>query len=326
MATLKDIAQQCGTSIATVSYVLSGRGKERRISDAMQTRILQTAEALNYQYFPKPKKSSAPRIAVYWPQKHIDSILPAFVSGMNSALFLSTTPAEVSIHPFERSSLSSQPYLWRAGSHDAAVIVSASATDLQYLSQRQAQVPTVLVNRSLSGYSSVSFDAVQAGVMAANLAFQRAGNDIAFVMPSMNLYGANIRCKAIFETCEKNGVDLSKSTISCRNEIDDSYAAGQQLILEHKLRKVIICMYDIVAMGVISALNNAGIKVGTDVEIITMDTGYGHLLARMYPGMPIIHLRQSEIATLAMNLAIDIATHDNLQQREIVLPPKLFSK
>ena len=29
---LKDIAEQCGTSVATVSYVLSGKGVESRIS------------------------------------------------------------------------------------------------------------------------------------------------------------------------------------------------------------------------------------------------------------------------------------------------------
>ena len=33
MATLKDIADICGVSTATVSYVLSGRGTEKRITD-----------------------------------------------------------------------------------------------------------------------------------------------------------------------------------------------------------------------------------------------------------------------------------------------------
>ena len=32
---LKDIAEQCGTSVATVSYVLSGKGVESRISSCL---------------------------------------------------------------------------------------------------------------------------------------------------------------------------------------------------------------------------------------------------------------------------------------------------
>ena len=41
---LKDIAEQCGTSVATVSYVLSGKGVESRISSEMQELIFDTAE------------------------------------------------------------------------------------------------------------------------------------------------------------------------------------------------------------------------------------------------------------------------------------------
>ena len=43
---LKDIAEQCGTSVATVSYVLSGKGVESRISSEMQELIFDTAERL----------------------------------------------------------------------------------------------------------------------------------------------------------------------------------------------------------------------------------------------------------------------------------------
>lgn len=45
---LKDIAEQCGTSVATVSYVLSGKGAECRISPDMQERIFDTADRLGY--------------------------------------------------------------------------------------------------------------------------------------------------------------------------------------------------------------------------------------------------------------------------------------
>ena len=38
MATIYDIAKLCQTSAATVSYVLNGRGDERRISKATRKR------------------------------------------------------------------------------------------------------------------------------------------------------------------------------------------------------------------------------------------------------------------------------------------------
>ena len=44
MATLKDIADICGVSTATVSYVLSGRGTEKRITEQTQQEIRKAAE------------------------------------------------------------------------------------------------------------------------------------------------------------------------------------------------------------------------------------------------------------------------------------------
>jgi LacI family transcriptional regulator len=47
--TLKTIAEQLNISVATVSWVLAGKGKDRKISPATQERILLCAESMNYQ-------------------------------------------------------------------------------------------------------------------------------------------------------------------------------------------------------------------------------------------------------------------------------------
>jgi LacI family transcriptional regulator len=45
---IKDIAQEVGVSTTTVSFVLNGKAKEKRISDELKERILETAARLNY--------------------------------------------------------------------------------------------------------------------------------------------------------------------------------------------------------------------------------------------------------------------------------------
>ncbi|SFE14190.1 transcriptional regulator, LacI family [Chitinophaga sp. CF118] len=45
---IKDIAQQAGVSPTTVSFVLNGKGKEKRISDQVSKRILKIAAKLKY--------------------------------------------------------------------------------------------------------------------------------------------------------------------------------------------------------------------------------------------------------------------------------------
>ncbi|MEI3103391.1 MAG: LacI family DNA-binding transcriptional regulator [Oscillospiraceae bacterium] len=74
MATLSEIAEKCGVSTATVSYVLSGKGEEKRISPAMQELVRTTAEQLGYKQ--RTAGASAPaqtRVAVFWPpEEHRD--------------------------------------------------------------------------------------------------------------------------------------------------------------------------------------------------------------------------------------------------------------
>ena len=48
MPTIKDIAKAADVSIATVSIVLNGKGKERKISGETQKRILEIAHKMNY--------------------------------------------------------------------------------------------------------------------------------------------------------------------------------------------------------------------------------------------------------------------------------------
>jgi LacI family transcriptional regulator len=45
---IKDIAKELGVSTTTVSFVLNGKAKEKRISNALQDRIIQTARRHNY--------------------------------------------------------------------------------------------------------------------------------------------------------------------------------------------------------------------------------------------------------------------------------------
>ncbi len=45
---IKDIAQEVGVSTTTVSFVLNGKAKEKRISDDLKDKILETAARLNY--------------------------------------------------------------------------------------------------------------------------------------------------------------------------------------------------------------------------------------------------------------------------------------
>ena len=90
MATIYDIAKISGTSAATVSYVLNGRGEEKRISKPTQEKILAAAERLNYRPNPtarqlKTVQNPGIRIAAFWPEFYFEqSMISAMRAIKNS--------------------------------------------------------------------------------------------------------------------------------------------------------------------------------------------------------------------------------------------------
>ncbi len=323
MATLKDIAAACGTSIATVSYVLSGRGDERRISLGMQERVTRTAEELGYDQSARTRKSRRPTVGVYWPQRKLNSMLPSFIRGMNTALGMAPITADVVIRPFEPGHLSEQNALWTPGRIGASVIVSASADDVETLKNRKTIYPAVLVNRTIPGYPSVSVNENEASKLALEYVKECAGDDMILVQPDSWLLGAEYRGRFIQETCSRHAI-RSRTSYTCGIEIDDGYALGQKLLLEGKLPRAILCVYDTVAIGIEQALRDARLRPGTDVELVTMSTSYNSSNTRLYQNLTVVDLRQVEVSICAINMAIELATHAANDVRQMMVHPTLI--
>ena len=64
MATIVNVARQAGVSVATVSHVLNGT---RFVSKQLTRRVLQAAEALNYEPNVLARGLRSHRDACHWP-------------------------------------------------------------------------------------------------------------------------------------------------------------------------------------------------------------------------------------------------------------------
>ena len=261
MVTINDIAKYCNVSGATVSYVLSGKGAEHRISLSTQNQILNAAEELGYTR-KQINSSNNLKIAVYFMYKELEMTIPPLIYGISNVISSEVLPIDLIIRPYDLGQLSDYKYLWKNGGCNAAIIVAAGIKDLQFLESNKPSVPVVLLNRDLPGYSSVSIDHEEAGRLTAEHAISVGGSDIAVVLNPSTLYGFNLRSSTIFKICEERGINIKDNLFYGNNQIDTGYEIGWEMVRKNKLHKVIICMYDMVAMGIISALNEAGISVG----------------------------------------------------------------
>ncbi len=256
MVTINDIAKYCNVSGATVSYVLSGKGAEHRISLSTQNQILNAAEELGYTR-KQINSSNNLKIAVYFMYKELEMTIPPLIYGISNVISSEVLPIDLIIRPYDLGQLSDYKYLWKNGGCNAAIIVAAGIKDLQFLESNKPSVPVVLLNRDLPGYSSVSIDHEEAGRLTAEHAISVGGSDIAVVLNPSTLYGFNLRSSTIFKICEERGINIKDNLFYGNNQIDTGYEIGWEMVRKNKLHKVIICMYDMVAMGIISALNGS---------------------------------------------------------------------
>lgn len=323
---LKDIAEQCGTSVATVSYVLSGKGAECRISPDMQERIFDTADRLGYTRRAAPPKLKRSRVAIYWPKIGLETTLVSIMNGLNSAILFDTVPVSISICPYEANNLHLEDDLWSSRVYDAAIIISAGAGDLATLSKRKTKIPVVIHNRLLPGYPCVSVDQEAAGRIAAEQAVCKAGDNIGLVINPTPFLGLTQRGTAISRTCQEYGVDIHSRTFYCENDIDAGYELGIRMIRSHQVPKAIICTYDIVGFGLMRALIEANYKVGSDVQIINTCTSLPQFFAKSTPSMTVVDLKMEEITHRAVRLAIELALRhlDGGDIRPTIVAPQII--
>ncbi len=323
MATLKDIAEACGTSAATVSYVLSGRGTEKRISAQMQKQITDAAEKLDYKRKVHSKASLKYRMFIYFPLNDLKMILPSFWDGFNSAVNLETENIDIVLRPFRLNELNMQRDLWNASEHSSAVVVSPSGFDLANLSEIQTAIPVILLNRTLPNYASVSFDQLESGQMAAKHALKKGGKDIMLVTYK-SLFGVTWRGNAIADYCTNHGVSLTKSTFYVEPNVEAGYEFGKKLVQNGKLAKVIVCAYDMTALGISAALTESGIIVGKDVQILATSSSDKGLFAHASPPMTVVDLRFKDVCQMAVRLGIDIATGRASYPQDISIHPVMI--
>lgn len=324
MATLSEIAKKCGVSTATVSYVMSGKGEEKRISPAMQELIRSTARELGYTRVSGAASSVQPRIAVFWPQRSIETTLLSVINGINTAAYLAPFPVSINICPYESNHLSEQRMLWSAKEFDAALVVSANSDDLMALCSTPTKVPTVIVNRSVQGYPCVTVDHTETGQIAAAHSVCKGGESVGLVLNPGSYEGMNLRANAFLQTCGEYGVDIGHNIFYCANTIDAGYELGVSMIRKNQVPKVITCIYDIVAFGMLRALVEAGIDVGEEVQILATGTSLSSFFSHCTPPMTVVEMNLEEVSQRAMRVAVELAARRISSSTEIVLHPTMI--
>ena len=196
--------------------------------------------------------------------------------------------------------------------------------DLSYLSTQARAVPIVLINRTLEGFSSVSIDHVQAGRMACDLAFTSGGDSICAVWDSRFHVATNLRRTAFEARSEELGIASAISHFTCEGVSDAGYTLAAALLQNNALKKVLYCNNESIARGVVSALLEAGVQIGSDLFLFTANNGGDTFCRYLTPPVTEIHLRMREVFEQGLKRCLRLIAHPGEETKEMLLQPTVI--
>lgn len=155
---------------------------------------------------------------------------------------------------------------------DALIITSATLSSDMAASSKQMGTPVILFNRAVQdpNMSTVCADNVAGGRLAADTLLDTGHEHLAFIAGIQNTSTSRDREFGFTECLRERGyTGLQRE--QGRYTYESAYAAAKRLLDSPHVPDAIFCANDIMAIGSIDALREAGLVVGEDVSVMGFD-------------------------------------------------------
>lgn len=339
MATLKDVAARAGVSLSTVSIVAKGQGDARKISAATQSRVRDAMAELGYvpNAAARRLREGNPRktVALFWADDFREAMLARFLKGLHAAIDELKAEFDISVVIYKTGQLAQVSALKGAPVFNAAIIANANAADLAFLSGFHPLVPTVLYNRELLGYASVSVDDSEIGWQAASAVGrfieERKREDkmfaqvwdapdgapiVAYLSAPYAFAGMEARERAFVEELELAGIRVECIAVS-ENSASSGYAAAEDL-LDRGVR-IALAPSDAVAMGVLHACYERGIRVPERLGVIAVGNGLPEYAEHACPPLTCVEVPMEDMASQCLELLLQKVDNakSEVEQRKV---------
>ena len=327
--TIKDLASQTGYSVGTVSRVLNN---QPHVSEQAREVILKAAAESGFQLNTNAKQLK---------QQHGTSIL-VICKGTSNELFdtllvaIQARAAQTSypliVDYIDESENEVRRAIQLCLEKKPLGILFLSGNQEHFLADfHQITVPCVLVTNSAANLtfpnlSSVTSDDILAARCAIDQLIRLGHREIA-VIGGHRIYSdtTKLRYQGCLEafTAHQIPFDEERSYETARFTFDDGYRAATVLLQRNPAMTALFAMSDVMAIGAIRAMADAGKQVPEDISVIGLD---GLPIGEyMVPRLSTVAQSSEELATQALEL-LRRSIEGEVAPRHEVLPVKLLLK
>ena len=331
--TIRDIAKEAGVSVSTVSLVINRKGS---VSERTRKKVEKIIKTHNYHPSSYGKnlalKSNNLIGAVisdrhFYPEEkfyttvYLSAIIEAQKEGKN--LLLSIYHAD----ELGNDNYTELPDFVKARSVDG-VIVIGDIPDNYLRELLKKNIPTVMVNYFSTKFKRTPYITADNrwGAHLATQHFLSMGHkDIGFIAAMNEDPTIKERCRGFIETLEENSIPLKNELVfthSGHNPYEYGFYVGEKIAKEKIKMTSVFAASDLMAIGLMRALQNFNIKIPDDIAIIGFDDIT--ISSMVVPGLSTIRFPKKRMGERAVQKLAEMIRLQKFFPEKIILPVELI--
>ncbi|WP_373231090.1 LacI family DNA-binding transcriptional regulator [Cohnella sp.] len=271
-ATIYDVAREAGVSIATVSKVMNDKGK---ISQERRREIIAIMERLHYQ--PSVIASALTGKHTYTIGLLIPDIANPFFGEVAravedrghqlgySVIICSTDNKDERIEQY--ISVLKQKRV-------DGIMIGTGMENTDILRQLSGSMPIVVIGREVPAVSvhTVVADDWHGGRLAAEHLLRLGHRRMAVLSEIISVSSSRERLQGFKQRLTEEGIEMTDNHVKlCKHRVEDGKREAAELLVRADRPTAIFCCNDLLAVGALQAAKEAGIRVPSELSIISFD-------------------------------------------------------
>ena len=275
MVSLKDIANYCGVSVATVSKVLNGHSD---IGEATRQRVLSAAAEMGYTVNAAARTLKTNRsynLGIVFADLQNSGFMHEYFASMLNSF---RTEAEKFGYDicFINNSVGSrnQTYLQHAlyRGIDGVALICADFQDPGVQELAYSNLPVVTLDHAFHNRTAVLSDNMEGMMALVHYVYEKGHRKIAYIHGNETAVTEN-RMTGFYKACEELGLSIPNEYISeCEyHEPNSCYRAAKRLLALKDRPSCIFFPDDYAYIGGIKAISEAGLRIPDDISVVGYD-------------------------------------------------------
>ncbi|MFO4637148.1 substrate-binding domain-containing protein [Vibrio cholerae] len=324
MATMKDIARLAGVSTSTVSHVIN---KSRFVSDEIAERVNNAAQQLNYapSALARSLKMNRTKTIGMLVTTSTNPFFGEVVKGVERScyhqgynLILCNTEGDN-----QRMKASINTLLQKRVD---GLLLMCSTLEGERLDvfDRYPDIPIVVMDWGpiLFASDKIQDNSLQGGYMAAKHLIECGHKEIGCITGPLIRHQAQMRYEGYKRALAEAGIAINPDWIVESDfECEGGYQAFEKLYQRGKLPSALFVSNDMMAMGVIQAANQRGLRIPDDLSLIGYDDV--HIAKFMSPALTTIHQPKYRLGKAAIDTLLYRLENPDTTAQVVQLEPTL---